>query len=1077
MKQRSFIVLLLLMGGLFFFPRGSQADIQLDFESPADDQTISGLSPISGWAFSTDPEASVTVRLRIDDGDASVIPCCAGRTDIAAENSDFPQAATSGFGQVFNFNSLEQGEHTFTIEVEDTSGTRVTQAHTITTVKPGDFEVLERLDLQFAGIKIRRDDILIDGAGAIDSVTGNAQEVDIRLAWQEKLQALGIVSSENTGAVTTQQTSRVTSKIQRAEPVNTQEQVNQAATGQLPAVIRVDPNTGNRTIVSDANTTIPAEDGTDTLVGSDWVVPQGVTVKADGQLAVTDPGRFSVYRVDPDTGERTFVSGTSSLSGPALIRPTGIAVAPLNSESDGVLIVADSGLKGVVEISSTGYRFILSDFKIEGAVNLESPFGIAIEASGTAVVTDLGLKALVRVMLDETEERAIFSDASTGSGVNWMTPLDIDVEDSGDLLVVDAGLNAVVRVNPTNGNRTVVSNATNGTGPAFQQARALAIEANGQLAVLDEGLRAIFRVDPTSGNRTILSDASIGSGAEFRVPTDIAVEADGNLIVIETAPLLAALENPLGDSVGGFGMISGWRFSNAPDAEITDLQLQIDGVPSSFDLLCCIDREDVADKFPERRSQALPSGFSTPINFNLLESGQHTFDITIQDSLGASQTLSSSLDTVRLGSFEFVEEFDLSDAEVRLANQILFVDDLSVQGRGSDGNLESREIDTSFVWQASCQCFVASSECGNGSLESSEECDGADLGDLTCQEIGFSGGTLGCRVDCSLDFKECEGGPAVLVTNSGDDTVSLLSAATHAVAKTIPVGNNPRSVAVKPASQVAYVTNAWDDSISVMSLNTLMPELTVVTNTIENVGDTPVGLAFTPDGTKAYVANGGEDTVGVIDTATETLDSPVIPVGSNPLEIAINAAGTYAYVTNFDDDTVSVIDLGTNTVTDTVTVGNGPNGIAVRPDGTEVYVVNLEDDTVSIIDTRTNEVSKTLTRKPEEGNIEIRPQQVIFSPDGARAYISNSLDFTVTVIDTATRNSINSLFVGAQSFNDVINEPNGLFISLNGRRLYVALFGRNGQGRYLGVFSTATNRIQAFTEIGNGPISVTVGGS
>ena len=1075
MKQRSFIVLLLLMGGLFFFPRGGQADIQLDFESPADDQTISGLSPISGWAFSTDPEASVTVRLRIDDGDASVIPCCAGRTDIAAENSDFPQAATSGFGQVFNFNSLEQGEHTLTIEVEDTSGTRVTQAHTITTVKPGDFEVLERLDLQFASIKIRRDDILIDGAGAIDSVTGNAQEVDIRLAWQEKLQALGIVSSENTGAATPQQTSRVTSKIQRAEPVNTQEQVNQAATGQLPAVIRVDPNTGNRTIVSDANTTIPAEDGTDTLVGSDWVVPQGVTVEADGQLAVTDPGRFSVYRVDPDTGERTFVSGTSSLSGSPFIRPTGIAVALPNSESDGVFVVADTS-QGVVEISSTGYRFILSDAKIEGAVNLESPFGIAIEASGTAVVTDLGLKALVRVMLDETEERAIFSDASTGSGVNWITPLDIDVEDSGDLLVVDAGLNAVVRVNPMNGNRTFVSNATNGTGPAFQQVRALTIEANGQLAVLDEGLRAIFRVDPTSGNRTILSDASIGSGAEFRVPTDIAVEADGNLIVIETAPLLAALENPLGDSVGGFGMISGWRFSNTPDAEITDLQLQIDGVPS-FDLLCCIDREDVADKFPERRSQALPSGFSTPINFNLLESGQHTFDITIQDSLGASQTLSSSLDTVRLGSFEFVEEFDLSEAEVRLANQILFVDDLSVQGRGSDGNRESREIDASFVWQASCQCFVASSECGNGSLESSEECDGADLGDLTCQEIGFSGGTLGCRVDCSLDFKECEGGPAVLVTNSGDDTVSLLSAATHEVVKTIPVGDNPRSVAVKPASQVAYVTNSEDDSISVMSLNTLMPELTVVTNTIENVGDSPVGLAFTPDGRKAYVVNGDENTVGVIDTATETLDSPVIQVGSNPLEIAINAAGTYAYVTNFKDDTVSVIDLDTNTVIDTVTVGSRPNGIAVRPDGAEVYVVNLEDHTVSIIDTRTNEVSKTLTRKPEEGNIELRPQQVIFSPDGARAYISNSLDFTVTVIDTATRNSINSLFVGAQSFNDVINEPNGLFIALNGLRLYVALFGRNGQGRYLGVFSTATNRIQAFTEVGNGPISVTVGGS
>jgi YVTN family beta-propeller protein len=215
----------------------------------------------------------------------------------------------------------------------------------------------------------------------------------------------------------------------------------------------------------------------------------------------------------------------------------------------------------------------------------------------------------------------------------------------------------------------------------------------------------------------------------------------------------------------------------------------------------------------------------------------------------------------------------------------------------------------------------------------------------------------------------------------------------------------------------------------------------------------------------------------VIDTATETVDNTVIQVGREPLEIAINAAGTRAYVTNFSDNTVSVIDLGTNTVTETIEVGRGPNGLAVRPDGAEVYVANLEEGTVSIIDTSTNTVRQTLTRELEEGNIGLRPQKVIFSPDGTRAYVSNSLDFTVTIIDTATSNSINSLFVGVASFNDVINEPNGLFISPNGRRLYVTLFGRNGQGNFVGIFSTGTNRIQDFTEIGNGPIGVTVGGS
>ena len=282
---------------------------------------------------------------------------------------------------------------------------------------------------------------------------------------------------------------------------------------------------------------------------------------------------------------------------------------------------------------------------------------------------------------------------------------------------------------------------------------------------------------------------------------------------------------------------------------------------------------------------------------------------------------------------------------------------------------------------------------------------------------------------------------------------------------------------IKPASQVAYVTNSQSDSISVMRINTLMPELTVVTNTIENVGSIPVGLAFTPDGRKAYVVNGGGNRVRVIDTETETVDNTLIRVGDQPQEIAINSVGTRAYVTNFGDGTVSVIDMETNTELTRIIVGGNPNGIAVRPGDAEVYVVNLGNNTVSIIETSTNTVVHRLTRLEVDGSIGLLPQKVAFSPDGKRAFITNSLDFTVTIIDTETRDNLNTLFVGVESFNDVINEPDGIFISPDGLRLYVSLFGRNGQGRYLGVFSGTTNRIQAFTEVGDGPIGIAVGGS
>ncbi len=45
--------------------------------------------------------------------------------------------------------------------------------------------------------------------------------------------------------------------------------------------------------------------------------------------------------------------------------------------------------------------------------------------------------------------------------------------------------------------------------------------------------------------------------------------------------------------------------------------------------------------------------------------------------------------------------------------------------------------------------------CGNGLLESPEECDGSDLGGATCESLGYAGGTLACSPDCTLDTSRC----------------------------------------------------------------------------------------------------------------------------------------------------------------------------------------------------------------------------------------------------------------------------------------------------------------------------------
>jgi hypothetical protein len=45
--------------------------------------------------------------------------------------------------------------------------------------------------------------------------------------------------------------------------------------------------------------------------------------------------------------------------------------------------------------------------------------------------------------------------------------------------------------------------------------------------------------------------------------------------------------------------------------------------------------------------------------------------------------------------------------------------------------------------------------CGNGVVESGEECDGGNLGGATCLDLGFTDGSLGCDASCQYDSSAC----------------------------------------------------------------------------------------------------------------------------------------------------------------------------------------------------------------------------------------------------------------------------------------------------------------------------------
>ncbi len=1085
-------------GLLCLVPASSLADIKFALENPAPGQVLSGIRVISGWAFSTESAEPVSVRVWIDDGEAIEVPCCVERADVANGHPDYPQALASGFGQVFNAGLLEKGAHTLTIEIEDATGARETRAQRIETVRPGGFEFLGALDLDRADAELSEDkqEIVITRVIVREKGSTESEEIELRLAWQENLQALGIVAARNENEESASMAAALSASLEAAEmsaedpvvepvQVSAEELAVEPDWVRNPAIIRIDPNSGNRTILSDVHTPTRADlsgaetEGDQTLTdpGPTWLIPQGLTIEPDGQIAVTDAGREALIRVDPVTGRRQAFAG----SGPSLVRPNGVAAYPQESGLDRTLVIADSGRSGVLELN--GSRTIISNREFEDEpeqVTLQDPFGIAVENNCTeddcrVVVSDAGLRAIVR--LDRgTEERRIISGPEVGSGPELRVPVDIDVASDGQLFVVDVGLNAIVRVNPTNGSRAIVSGAGTGGGPDFQRVRALAIESDGQLAVVDEGARTVLRVDPRSGERRIISGPETGGGPELRVPVDIAVGSNGQLIVVDSAPFSAAFENPFGDFIGGIGLVSGWVFPNVSAATLNSVVLTIDD-NEPIQMPWGASRGDVQASFPER-PWAAESGFGLVTNFNILPSGSHTFALTVEDTSGSSHTLRRSVETVRLDDSEFLDQFDMTNAEVDIFDDTVSIEQVQVRDKASQ---RSRKINASFVWRESCQCFVVQGECGNGNIESNEECDGQTFGGQTCQSLGFDAGDLSCTEQCNLDLEECTGGMPVLVANSGDDSVSVVSAATHEEVGTIPVGDNPRSIAVSPTQTLAYVTNFGDGTVSVLDLSDLAALTDPASDlpTID-VGHAPVGVAFRPDGQYAYVVNAGQNRVSVINTDSQTVETH-IRVGSEPQEIAINAAGTRAYVTNSGDGTVSVIDLATNKQLTTVAVGEDPNGVAVRPGDSQVYVVNSEqdDNTVSIIDTHTNRVVATLTREEDEGRIGLVPQKVTFSPDGRRAFVTNSLDDTVSIIDAATRANLDTPYVRRYRYRTVYDQPNGILVTPNGLRFYVSLFGRSGQGDYLAVFSVKNDHprygLIDFIEVGEGPVGLAGG--
>jgi YVTN family beta-propeller protein len=145
-------------------------------------------------------------------------------------------------------------------------------------------------------------------------------------------------------------------------------------------------------------------------------------------------------------------------------------------------------------------------------------------------------------------------------------------------------------------------------------------------------------------------------------------------------------------------------------------------------------------------------------------------------------------------------------------------------------------------------------------------------------------------------------GTTLIVVNPDSNSLTLVDPGMPAAVTELPVGLDPRTVAVDDAGHRAYVANRGSDSISVVDL----AAGAVITEVA--VGNRPYGVVVSPDGTRLYVAEQGIDRLHVLDTvAFETVST--LSVADRPSGLAISDDGRTLYVTHLLTNTITVLTI------------------------------------------------------------------------------------------------------------------------------------------------------------------------
>lgn len=266
------------------------------------------------------------------------------------------------------------------------------------------------------------------------------------------------------------------------------------------------------------------------------------------------------------------------------------------------------------------------------------------------------------------------------------------------------------------------------------------------------------------------------------------------------------------------------------------------------------------------------------------------------------------------------------------------------------------------------------------------------------------------------------------------------------------LGNFPLSAAWSPDHKHLLISDV-DGTFSTLQVVDAATGRVVQSIAMPRGSSVFAGLAYAPSGEYAYAAGGSDDEIHVFDVQAngQLVPSYSIPVAirhgdaslaalgsgfmaSFPIGLAISSDGLRLYTALNTANEIAVVDLARRQVVKRIRTGGYPYGVLVSRG--KVFVSNWDDADVSVYDEKTwHRIALVPTGH--------HPACLAVSSAGIVA-VANANSDTVSTIPVNGPYRATTIFVGRGT--QLSSSPEGLSLSADGKRLYVALAGDNAIG-------------------------------